>query len=147
MAVGAIVYTWRRFSAVNIALSTALAAYLGLFFLFIIAMPQAEAYRYERGFARAVRAQVGTDPSQLALYRIWGPGLVYYLSIPHPIPLFNTTEQVAAFARSHGGAWVVTRAREVGNLNLGHDVRAGEPANRWDSRSEQGSRYVLVRIR
>jgi 4-amino-4-deoxy-L-arabinose transferase-like glycosyltransferase len=147
VAIGAIVYTWRRFSTRNIALSTALTAYLGLFFLFIIAMPQAEAYRYERGFARAVRAQVGTEPSQLAFYRIWGPGLVYYLSLPHPIPLFNTSEQVAAFARSRGGAWVVTRARDVDNLNLGHDVRAGEPRNPWDSPSEQGSRYVLVRVR
>jgi 4-amino-4-deoxy-L-arabinose transferase-like glycosyltransferase len=146
LAVGVIVYTWRRFSVAAVAVSTAITAYLGLFFLFIIAMPRAEAYRYERGFARAVRTQVQADPTGLAFFRIWGPGLVYYLSMPHPIPLFNTSEQVASFAHSRGGAWVITRARDVPELKLSGDIRAGEPRNTWDSLSEQGSRYVLVRV-
>jgi 4-amino-4-deoxy-L-arabinose transferase-like glycosyltransferase len=112
LALATIFYAWRRPGVRTISISSAVAAYLGMFFIFIIAMPRAEAYRHERSFARAVRANVAGHPSQLAFFRIWGPGLVYYLSMAHPIPLFNTTEQVAGFAHDQGGAWVITRAKD-----------------------------------
>jgi 4-amino-4-deoxy-L-arabinose transferase-like glycosyltransferase len=143
---GAIFYTWSGFSVRRAALSTAAMAYLALFFIFIVAMPRAEVYRYERSFARAVRANVGANTDQLALFRVWGPGLVYYLSTPAPIALFNSTQQVAAFARSQGGAWVITRAMDVPNLELDKQVRAAEPELAWDSPSQNGNRYVLLRV-
>jgi 4-amino-4-deoxy-L-arabinose transferase-like glycosyltransferase len=146
VAAGTIVYAWRRTSVRTIAVSTAVMAYLGMFFLFVVAMPQAEAYRHERSFASAVRSNVSGNSNQLAFFRIWGPGLVYYLAMPHPIPLFNTTEQVAHFAHQRGGAWVITRAKDAQNLKLGSEIRAGEPEDRWDSPSEQGSRYVLLKV-
>ncbi|HEY2104671.1 MAG TPA: glycosyltransferase family 39 protein, partial [Candidatus Binataceae bacterium] len=118
ISLGTIWYAWRDLSVRRIAISAAVITYLALFFLFIMLMPQAEAYRFERSFARAVRTNVGGDVGQLAFFRIWGPGLVYYLSMPDPIALFNSTEQVAGFAHSHGGAWVITRARDVENLKL-----------------------------
>ena len=86
-------------------------AYLVLFFLFVVAMPQAEQYRYERSFARTVRSTIDGRPDQLALYRIWGPGLVYYLLMPYRIPRFADPERLANFAESKGGAWVITRER------------------------------------
>lgn len=143
----AIIYTWRAPSVRNIAVSTAVAAYLGMFFLFIIAMPRAEAYRHERAFARAVREHVQGAPGQLAFFRIWGPGLVYYLSMRQPIPLFNSSAQVAGFARNHGGAWVITRAKNLENLDSGSQIAAGEPEDPWDRPSEKGSRYILVRVK
>lgn len=147
ICLGTVWYVWRGADTRRIAVSTAAIAYLAMFFLFIVAMPQAEAYRFERSFARAVRAHVDSNPAQLAFFRIWGPGLVYYLSMPHPIPVFNSTEQVAGFAHSRGGAWVITRAKDAANLGLDSQIRAGEPEVPWDSPSEKGSRYVLLRVR
>ncbi len=140
-------YAWRALNVRRIAVSSVAIAYLALFFLFIVAMPRAEAYRFERSFARAVRTNVEGNTGQLALFRIWGPGLIYYLSMPRRIPLFNSTQQVADFARSNGGAWVITRAKDVDQLKLDTEIRAGEPESAWDSPSENGSRYVLLRVR
>ncbi len=147
VCVATIVNAARGFTIRRAALSTALIAYLGLFFMFIVAMPRTEAYRYERSFARAVRANLGDRTDQLAFFRIWGPGLVYYLAMPAPVPLFNLTDQVADFAHDKGGAWLITRARDVQNLKMASELRAEEPELPWDSPAENGSRYVLVRVR
>jgi 4-amino-4-deoxy-L-arabinose transferase-like glycosyltransferase len=147
ICIGMIWYTWHQASARRIAISTAVIAYLSLFFLFMVMMPEAEAYRYERSFARAVRTNIGDHADRLALFRIWGPGLVYYLSMPNPIPLFNSSEQVAGFAHDKGGAWLISRARDVQDLNMSTEMRAAEPELPWDSRSENVSRYVLLKVR
>jgi hypothetical protein len=146
VCLGTIFYAWLKFSARRAAVSTAVIAYLALSFLFMVAMPQAEAYRFERSFARAVRANVGANVNQLAFFNLWGPGLVYYLAMPPPIALFNTTPQVAAFAHSQGGAWLIARAKDVPNIKLPNAIRAAEPKVPWDSPSEDGARYVLLRV-
>jgi len=147
ICLGSIWYVRRATSVRAVAISTAVVAYLAMFFLFIVAMPQAEAYRYERSFARAVRTNLDGNTGQLAFFRIWGPGLVYYLSMPAPVPLFNSSEQVADFAQSKGGAWVITRAKDVSDLKLNTELSASEPEAAWDSPSENGSRYVLLRVK
>jgi 4-amino-4-deoxy-L-arabinose transferase-like glycosyltransferase len=147
ICLGGFVYAWRRLGTRRIALSTCLVAYLGLFFVFVVAMPLAERYRYERSFAKAVRLNLGDNTDQLALFRIWGPGMIYYLAMPRPIPSLNTPDQVADFVESKGTALVITRAKDVENMKLHGDVVAGEPRLPWQSRSENRSRYVLVRVR
>ena len=117
-----------------------------MIFVFVVAMPQAEQYRYERSFARTVRSTIDGSPDQLALYRIWGPGLIYYLSMSRPIPTFASPDSLAGFAESKGGAWVITRDKDAQDLKLQHELVAGEPELPWDSPSEQRSRYVLIRV-
>ncbi len=146
IAIGTVVYALGCLSVRRITISSGVIAYLVLFFLFVLAMPQAEQYRYERSFARTVRSTIDGRPDQLALYRIWGPGLVYYLSMPHRIPGFADPDGLADFAESKGGAWVVTREKDVENVKLQHEVLAGEPVLPWDSASETRSRYVLLRV-
>ena len=68
------VYALRRNSVRHIALSTGVIAYLALFFLFVVAMPLAERYRYEKWFAGAVRSRLDGDAGNLALYRSGGRG-------------------------------------------------------------------------
>jgi len=146
ISIGTIVYATRRFSVRRAAISTGVIAYLGMIFVFVVAMPQAEQYRYERSFARTVRSTIDGSPDQLALYRIWGPGLIYYLSMPRPIPTFASPDSLAGFAESKGGAWVITRDKDAQDLKLQHELLAGEPELPWDSPSEQRSRYVLLRV-
>ncbi|MGO9056985.1 MAG: glycosyltransferase family 39 protein [Candidatus Binataceae bacterium] len=146
ISIGTIVDVTRRFSVRRAAISTGVIAYLGLLFVFVVAMPQAEQYRYERSFARTVRSTIDGSPDQLALYRIWGPGLVYYLSMSRPIPTFASPDSLAGFAESRGGAWVITRERDAQDLKLQHEMLAGEPELPWDSASEKRSRYVLLRV-
>lgn len=145
-ATATIVYAFARLSPRRIALSSGFVAYLGLIFLFVVAMPQAEQYRYERSFARTVRAAVDGSPDRLALYRLWAPGLVYYLAMPHPIAAFADPDRLADFAESKGGAWVITREKDADSLKLQHEILGGEPALPWDSPSEKRSRYVLLRV-
>jgi len=140
-------YALRRNSVRHIAISTGVIAYLALFFLFVVAMPQAERYRYESSFAGAVRSRIDGDTGRLALYRIWGPGLIYYLSMPVPIASFGTPDELAGFAESKGGAWVITREQDAQNIKLQRELVAGEPVMPWQSPSERRSRYVLLRIR
>ncbi len=140
-------YALRRNSVRHIAISTGVIAYLALFFLFVVAMPQAERYRYESSFAGAVRSRIDGDTGRLALYRIWGPGLIYYLSMPVPVASFGTPDELAGFAESKGGAWVITREQDAQNIKLQRELVAAEPVMPWQSPSERRGRYVLLRIR
>jgi hypothetical protein len=147
LSLAGVVYALRRKDPRSIGLSTGLIAYLALFFLFVIAMPLAERYRYEKSFAAAVRSRVDGNAGNLALYRIWGPGLIYYLSMPRPIPSLGTPEELAGFAESNGGAWVITREQDASDLKLRHTLVGGEPIMPWQPPSERRGRYVLIRIR
>jgi 4-amino-4-deoxy-L-arabinose transferase-like glycosyltransferase len=146
VAIGTVVYALGRFSVRRLAVSSGIIAYLALLFLFLVAMPRAERYRYERSFAQTVRSTIDGNPGQLALYRIWGPGLVYYLAMTDPIPAFADPDRLADFVEGRGGAWVITREKDVANVKLQHEVVAGEPVLPWDSPSESRSRYVLLRV-
>ncbi|HZY58457.1 MAG TPA: glycosyltransferase family 39 protein [Candidatus Binataceae bacterium] len=147
ISLAGIVHALRRMSVGRVALSTGAVAYLVLFFLFVVAMPQAEQYRYEKSFARAVRSSVDGNTAQLALYRIWGPGLIYYLAMPHPIPLFDSPDRLAGFAESKGGAWVITREEDARNMKLQTEPLAAEPELPWESPSQRRSRHVLLKVR
>jgi 4-amino-4-deoxy-L-arabinose transferase-like glycosyltransferase len=136
----------RKLNGARIALSAGLLAYAGMLYLFVFAMPAAERYRTERPFAQAVRARLGDESSHLALYRLWGPGLVYYLAMPRPIAQFTTPAEAEAFARAKGTAWVITRGRDAGSLP-GARVIVQEPLMRWDPPSESRNRYVLLELR
>lgn len=141
-AIGAVL----RFEPRRVAWAAGTIAYAGMFFLFIFAMPAAEPYRTERAFAQAVRAEVGADaPQRLALYRLWGPGLVYYLAMPRPIPQFDNPAALQAYARAQGGLWVVTRGLDVAGVGEGRVVLR-EPLMAWDPPSESRGRYVLLRL-
>jgi hypothetical protein len=146
LSVGGIGYALLQLDVRRIARSTGLIASLALFFLFVVAMPQAEQYRYERWFARTVRTNLDGNTAQLAMYRLWAPGLVFYLSMPHPIPLFNTSDQLAGFAESRNGAWVITREKDVASIKVPYQMRASEPQVPWDSPSEGRNRYVLMKL-
>jgi 4-amino-4-deoxy-L-arabinose transferase-like glycosyltransferase len=147
ISLAAAAYALRRNRARHVAISTGLIAYLALFFLFVVAMPLAERYRYEKWFAAAVRSRLDGNPGNLALYRIWGPGLIYYLSMPVPIASFGTPDGLAGFAESKGGAWVITREQDAQGLKLQRELVAGEPVMPWQPPSERRSRYVLIRVR
>ncbi|HLH75294.1 MAG TPA: glycosyltransferase family 39 protein [Candidatus Binataceae bacterium] len=129
----------------RVALATGVIAYAGMFFLFVFAMPAAEPYRTERAFARAVRVEVGSQaPADLALYRLWGPGLVYYLAMPKPIPQFDNPAALQAYARARGGLWVITRGLD--RAAVGGRVVLREPLMAWDPPSEARGRYLLLHL-
>jgi 4-amino-4-deoxy-L-arabinose transferase-like glycosyltransferase len=133
-----------KFEPRRVAWAVGVTAYAGMFFLFVFAMPAAEPYRTERAFARAVRAEVGPAPADLALYRLWGPGLVYYLAMPRPIPQFDNPAALRAYARERGGLWVVTRGLDT--AGVGGRVVLREPLMAWDPPAEARGRYVLLHL-
>ena len=62
-----------------------------------------------------------------------GAGVSILLIDARPIPAFASPDSLAGFAESKGGAWVITREKDVQNLKLQHEMLAGEPELPWDS--------------
>ena len=82
-SVAAVIYAIRRFSSYRIAVSVGVIAYLALFYIYIFAMPAAEAYRGEKPFGYAVLNQLGGSTDHLVLFKTEGP--LFYLNPPKPV--------------------------------------------------------------
>ena len=81
-SVAAVIYAIRRLSSYRIAVSVGVIAYLALFYIYIFAMPAAEAYRGEKPFGYAVLNQLGGSTDHLVLFKTEGP--LFYLNPPKP---------------------------------------------------------------
>ncbi len=62
-------------------------------YIYIFAMPAAEAYRGEKPFAYAVRDRIGDGTAQLGLFRTVGP--LFYIDPPKPLAEFNKPKDLA----------------------------------------------------
>jgi 4-amino-4-deoxy-L-arabinose transferase-like glycosyltransferase len=126
--------------------ATFVSAYLSLFYLFIIAMPAVEPYRGERIFARAVVARLNGAHDALAMYKIWGPGLAFYLGSPRSIPDFEEPAALSSYL-AHGGArWVITRAQDLDAIPQPFTIVEREPTFPWEPKKRTQSKYLLLRI-
>ncbi|HTY56597.1 MAG TPA: hypothetical protein VMB26_15425, partial [Candidatus Binataceae bacterium] len=146
LAIAGVAYTLRDFRPFTMALSTALIAYLASFYVFVFAMPGVERYRSEQPFARTVRIRLNNDLTGLAMYRIWGPGLVFYLSSARPIPEFDQAKALEDFARQNQIHWVIVRERDLASLPAAGPVVATETIFPWELNSRTRNKYLLIKI-
>jgi len=145
-AMAGVVYALRDFRPSKIALSTALVAYLAWVYLFVFAMPGIERYRGEQPFAQAVRAQLKDDLSGLAMYRIWGPSLVFYLSPERSIPEFEQPETLGKFARENHVRWLIVRERDVPTLPFAGSPVVMETVFPWERDARTRNKYLLLEL-
>lgn len=131
----------------RVLLSTSVTACLCLLFLFLFSFPASERYRGERTFAYAVRAKLRDDTSRLILYKVWGPGLLFYLSSPKPVAVYSEGTALAQVIESDPDRWVILHERELKSFPLDYSIAEVSQAFLWKGSPRLSTEYVLLRSR
>ncbi len=144
IALASIVYTLHNFSRARIALSMSVVAYAAMVYIYIFAMPVAEAYRGEKAFAFAVRDQIGARTAQLGLYRTVGP--LFYLDPAAPLAEFDKPKDLATAVSNEKIEWVIVRRRDLPSVGLSTETLAEEASYPWESDYQHRNKVVLVKL-
>jgi 4-amino-4-deoxy-L-arabinose transferase-like glycosyltransferase len=139
-----ILYTLRNFSRDRVALSMSIAAYAAMVYIYIFAMPSAEAYRGEKPFAFKVRETIGAQGEQLGLYRTVGP--LFYLDLPKPLPEFDKSKDLANAVSGGKIEWVIVRRRDLASIGLPSETLVEEASYPWESDYEHRNKVLLVKL-
>jgi 4-amino-4-deoxy-L-arabinose transferase-like glycosyltransferase len=140
----AIGWAVRRLTTPRIFLSSAIVAWLFMFYLFVFAMPAGDAWRGEKQFAQQTRELIGGDTAGLAYYRSLGPA--YYLDLPAPVPSYDSRRRLDQAINAGAARWVVMRQRDIETMDLPAQVLAREAVYPWDSKDHRLNAMVLVRL-
>jgi 4-amino-4-deoxy-L-arabinose transferase-like glycosyltransferase len=139
-----IFYTLRNFSPARVALSMGLAAYAAMVYIYIFAMPAAEAYRGEKPFAYQVLNRIGSQTSQLGLYRTVGP--LFYLDPAQPLAEFDKPKDLASAVTDGRVEWVIVRRRDLPSIDVMTEILAEEASYPWEDEYQHRNKVVLVRV-
>jgi 4-amino-4-deoxy-L-arabinose transferase-like glycosyltransferase len=134
----------RGFCPTRVALSTGVIAFSSLVYLFVAALPAAEAYRDDKTFARRVRARLGSEVVSLALYRT--RELVFYLNVDAPLPEYSSGEDLRKAFEDGRVRWVLLRQRDLAGLELPRTVIACEAVYPWEGTEQRANKMVLIRL-
>jgi 4-amino-4-deoxy-L-arabinose transferase-like glycosyltransferase len=144
VAVLGIVYALRGLRPNRIAVSVGMIAYLAITYIYIFAMPAAEAYRGEKPFARVVMAKVGPDLSKLVFFR--NLETFFYLEPYQPLAMFSYPTGVRRAAERGTAKWVIVRRRDLPELNLPGTVVAEEAIFPWQGAKGVRNSVVLIKL-
>jgi hypothetical protein len=139
-----IIYTLRNFSREWIALSMSVAAYTAMVYIYIFAMPAAEAFRGEKPFAYAVRNQIGSQTDHLGLDRTVGP--LFYLDPGAPLAEFDKPRDLANAVSAGKIEWIIVRRRDLSTISLPTEILAEEATYPWESDYQHRNKVVLVKL-
>jgi 4-amino-4-deoxy-L-arabinose transferase-like glycosyltransferase len=144
VSVGAVIYAVRKFSPYRVAISIGAIAYLVMAYIYIFAMPTAEAYRGEKPFGYAVLNKIGGSSDRLVLFKTEGP--LFYLNPPKPIPEFEDKQDLQDAIASGGAKWMIVRRRDMPKLDTPTTVELSEASYPWETDYNFRNKVVLVRI-
>jgi 4-amino-4-deoxy-L-arabinose transferase-like glycosyltransferase len=144
ISVAGIVYAVRDFSTSRVAISMGVIAYCVLAYIYIFAMPAAEAYRGEKPFGYAVLTTIGNRTDQLALYRTAGP--LFYLNPPKPLPEFEKKRDLQDAIANSGIEWFIVRRRDMPTLDVPTTIELSEASFPWENDYNISNKVVLVRV-
>jgi hypothetical protein len=142
-AVGIDFALW-KLSPRRIAAACSVVAGAFMLYLYVFALPAAEAYRTQRPFAEQVRQRVGDETGRLAVYRT--REIVYYLAAPHPLPECHTPDELRQTIATHDLRWVLMRRRDWDAQTVSGQVVLAETVQSWESVELAGSKLVLVEV-
>jgi len=123
VSVAAVVYAIRKFSPYRAAISVGAVAYLAMAYIYIFAMPAAEAYRGEKPFGYAVLNKIGGSTDRLVLFKTEGP--LFYLNPPKPIPEFDKQQDLQDAIAKGSIRWMIVRRRDMPKLNTPATIELG----------------------
>jgi len=139
-----VAYAIRKFSPYRAAISVGAIAYLAMVFIFIFAMPAAEAYRGEKPFGYAVLNKLGGSTDRLVLFRTVGP--LFYLNPPKPIPEFQKKQDLQDAIAKGSVRWMIVRRRDLPELDTPITVELGEASYPWETAENYRNKVILVRV-
>jgi 4-amino-4-deoxy-L-arabinose transferase-like glycosyltransferase len=143
-ALAAFVYALRNFSLRRATIAMAVAAYVTMVYIFIFAMPAADAYRGEKPFAYTVLKMVGHNTSELGLYKTVGP--LFYLDPPKPLPEFKHSKDLAKAVKRGTVKWVIVRRRDLPSAGMQAKILAAEASFPWEGFHQTRNKVVLVKL-
>ncbi|MGC2444769.1 MAG: glycosyltransferase family 39 protein [Candidatus Binatus sp.] len=143
-SVVAVIYTIRRFSPYRVAISMGAIAYLVMAYIYIFAMPAAEAYRGEKPFGYAVLNKIGGSTDHLVLFKTQGP--LFYLNPPNPLPEFDDKQDLQDAIAKGDAKWMIVRRRDMPKLDTPTQIELSEQSYPWETDYNFRNKVVLVRI-
>jgi 4-amino-4-deoxy-L-arabinose transferase-like glycosyltransferase len=143
-SVGAVIYAVRKFSPYRVAISMGAIAYLVMAYIYIFAMPAAEAYRGEKPFGYAVLNKIGGSTDHLVLFKTEGP--LFYLNPPKPIPEFDDKQDLQDAIAKGDAKWMIVRRRDMPNLVTPTTIELSEASYPWETDYNFRNKVVLVHL-
>ncbi len=144
VAVASIVYALRNYRPERVAVSMGVIAYCLMMYIFIFAMPAADAYRGEKPFAIQTVAMLHGDTSHLALYKT--EGQLFYLNPPAPLPEFDHLRDLKSAIAADDIRWMIVRRRDVPALGVPMTEFLHEASFPWETPEQVRNKVVLLRI-
>ena len=144
VSVAAVIYTIRRFSPYRVAISMGAIAYLVMAYIYIFAMPAAEAYRGEKPFGYAVLNKIGGSTDHLVLFKTQGP--LFYLNPPNPLPEFDDKQDLQDAIAKGDAKWMIVRRRDMPKLDTPTTIELSEQSYPWETDYNFRNKVVLVRV-
>ncbi len=148
VSAAAITYAAARFRPKVIMLSLCVVAYLSMVYIFIFAMPSADAWRDEKAFSQRVVKLLGHGTKQLALFRLEAPSSarLFYLDSPQPLPEFDSTADLERAVSDGGIRWVIIKRSDMPAISLGTRAIDSEATYPWESTHHRLNKLILVEM-
>ncbi len=139
-----VIYALRRYELPRIGVSVAVVAYVMLAYIYIFAMPAADAYRGEKPLAYQVLQKLDGDTSHLAFFRTQES--LFYLNPPRPLPQFERKADLMNAIQNSGIDWIIVRRKDLSAISVPAQIVLSEPSFPWESEDQARNKVVLVRV-
>ncbi len=144
LSVAGVVYAIRSYSPTRVGISVAIVAYVLLAYIYIFAMPAADAYRGEKPLAFQVLKKLDGNTSHLAFFRTQ-EGL-FYLNPPEPLPQYERVPDLMSAIQNNGIDWVIVRRKDIPAITVPTEIVAGEQSFPWEDEDQLRNKVVLVHV-
>ncbi|MGC1677178.1 MAG: glycosyltransferase family 39 protein [Candidatus Binataceae bacterium] len=144
VSVASIVYALRNYRPERVAVSMSVIAYCVMLYIFVFAMPAADAYRGEKPFGLQTLQFLRGDTSHLVLYKTEGP--LFYLNPPAPLPEFDHLRDLKSALANDDVRWMIVRRRDVPSLGIPITELLHEASFPWETPQQVRNKVVLLKI-
>jgi hypothetical protein len=144
LSVLGIVYALRKYTPFRVGVSMAIIAYASMAYIYLFAMPAADAYRGEKPLALQVAKTLDGDLSRLAYFRT-EEGL-FYLNPRAPLPEYEQVADLIGAIHNRGIEWILVRRKDLAVIATPNQVVLSEPSFRWEDEDQKGNKVVLVKL-
>lgn len=144
LSVLGIIYAVRRYTPFRIGVSMAIIAYASMAYIYLFAMPAADAYRGEKPLALQVAKTLDGDLRHLAYFRT-EEGL-FYLNPRAPLPEYEQVADLIGAIHERGIEWVLVRRKDLAALAPPNQVVLSEPSFPWEDEDQKKNKVVLIKL-
>jgi hypothetical protein len=144
LSVLGIVYAVSKYTPIRLGVSMAIIAYASMAYIYLFAMPAADAYRGEKPLALQVAKTLDGDLSHLAYFRT-EEGL-FYLKPRAPLPEYEHVADLIGAIHDHDIEWVLLRRKDLAAIAIPNQVVLSEPSFPWEDEDQKKNKVVLVKV-